>query len=152
MGYMLPHRTSQADQARALITRKENIEAEIETQHEILRANFSTLSTPLVDSEGFPRADIDVWAVRHARVRIIELRNDYTAIMDEIGTALQGVYGPSASTSAVEADSLFQAPPPSTPEEIQAVDPQQPFARVDGVLPRSPADEAVCRLFVFHHS
>ena len=34
------------------------------------------MDSPLVDSEGFPLASIDVYAVRHARVKIIQLLND----------------------------------------------------------------------------
>ena len=66
------------------MSRKDAIEAEMEAQLSILQSNAVTIDTPLVDSEGFPRADIDVWAVRHARVRIIELRNDLKALMDEM--------------------------------------------------------------------
>lgn len=36
----------------------------------------STMHSPLVTLDGFPRNDIDVLAVRTARVRILELRND----------------------------------------------------------------------------
>ena len=48
----------------ALMTRKDSIEAQIEHHISILRANNSTMQSPLVDAEGFPRSDIDVAAVR----------------------------------------------------------------------------------------
>ncbi len=35
----------------------------------------------LVDSEGFPRGDIDVYSVRSARQRVLCLRNDHKHIM-----------------------------------------------------------------------
>ena len=58
------------------------------------------MSTPLVDAEGFPRADIDIWAVRHARVRVIELQNYISAIVERIKGALQDVAGEVASAIA----------------------------------------------------
>lgn len=146
---MLPRRENPADYARNLIKRKENIEADIEAQHQILSANASTLTTPLVDHDGFPRDDIDVWAVRTARVRIIELRNDYTAVVDEIGTALQDVYSHNAP-SAEDSETDSNVPPLSVsipPISHEDVEPQLPFARVDGVAPGSPADVAV-RIFL----
>jgi 26S proteasome regulatory subunit N4 len=130
MGMELPPRDSPAEQVRALMLRKDAIEAEIDAQASVLRANNISMQDPLVDAEGFPRADIDVWEVRHARVRIIELRNDLKAIMDSIMKGLQGVYDPSL---AVEQPTQ-QLPNPSGLD---------PFAKVDGVAPGSPAATAV---------
>lgn len=137
MGFPLPPRNTPADQVRALMSRKDAIEAELEAQSSILKANSSTLNSPLLDSEGFPRADIDIWAVRHARVRIIELRNDLTALMDSIAIALQAVY-------AVEPLAEPEEPaPPATTETSPG-----PFAKVNGVSPGSPAAAAV-RIVIF---
>lgn len=129
MGMELPTRESPAEQVRALMLRKDAIEAEIDTQASILKANNVTMQTPLVDAEGFPRADIDVWEVRHARVRIIELRNDLKAIMDSIAKGLQDVYDPAL---VAEKEQEVSSPPGL-----------HPFARVDGVAPGSPAAAAV---------
>jgi hypothetical protein len=118
------------EQARALITRKENIEAEIEAQISVLKANSSTLQSPLVDQDGFPRADIDIYAVRGARVRIIELRNDLDAVMNAIAKALEGIYDPSLGSGETDsAEDLDNRP--------------KPFAKLNGVAPGSPAAEAV---------
>ncbi|KAI0081539.1 hypothetical protein K474DRAFT_1635344 [Panus rudis PR-1116 ss-1] len=135
MGMMIPSRDtpgSPTEQVRALMAQKEAIETEIEAQHSILKANHTNLTEPLVDAEGFPRNDIDIWAVRHARVRIIELRNDYKSTMDSIAVALQSVYDPS------------RAPPEPAPSTTQREAPASllPFARVDGVAPNSPAAAA----------
>ncbi|KAI0648105.1 hypothetical protein C8Q79DRAFT_1008460 [Trametes meyenii] len=116
------------------MARKDAIEAEMEAQFSILQSNAVNMDTPLVDHEGFPRADIDVWAVRHARVRIIELRNDHKTLMDKIMLALQDVYAPGAQASEESAASLSSAE--------AANDVLQPFARVDGVAPGSPAASA----------
>ncbi|KAG8973602.1 putative 26S proteasome regulatory subunit, partial [Tulasnella sp. 427] len=123
-----------------LMAKKDAIEKEIREQQALLNSNSSTMTTELVDRDGFPRGDIDVFTVRHARVRlidtissvnvsIIELRNDLAAVTEEIAVALQNV---------------FNSPPepePSTdsPEQVETL---KPFARVDGVAPGSPANEA----------
>lgn len=135
MGFTLPPRmnSAPAEHVRGLMTRKEAIEAEMEAQFSILQSNAVTMESPLVDSDGFPRADIDVWAVRHARVRIIELRNDHKALMDKIMVALQDVYDPSTVARDAPVSSSTQASSSAL----------EPFARVDGVAPGSPAAAAV---------
>lgn len=135
MGFILPSPDSPVEQARTLTVRKESIEAEIEAQISILKANNSTLHSPLVNPDGFPRDDIDVFLVRGARVRLIELRNDLKAVMDAIAKALERVYDPSLAVDSAPAD----AP----------VGPPKPFARVDGVAPGSPASDAVRAIFSF---
>jgi 26S proteasome non-ATPase regulatory subunit 9 len=143
------------------MARKDAIEAEIEAQGSILKANNTDMRQPLVDREGFPRDDLDVWAVRHARVRIIELRSDLAALMDEIAKTLETVYprelpppsekkgadeGSGPSGSVVDSASGGEA----TSTELL------PFARVNGVAPGSPAADAVRHLLstrraaVFH--
>ncbi|TFK40799.1 hypothetical protein BDQ12DRAFT_733992 [Crucibulum laeve] len=114
------------EQARALIARKEAIEAEIDAKASILKANDCNMQTPLVDAEGFPRADIDIYAVRGARVRIIELRNDLKEVMESISKALQGIYDPKLAPESSEAES----------ETLK------PFAKVNAVSPGSPAADA----------
>ncbi|KAI0755034.1 hypothetical protein C8Q80DRAFT_1216797 [Daedaleopsis nitida] len=135
MGFTIPPRmnsSAPAEHVRSLMSRKDAIEAEMEAQLSILQSNGVTTDTPLVDADGFPRADIDVWAVRHARVRIIELRNDLKALMDRIMVALQEVYDPDTRTAESES-----AASTTTTNGLP-----EPFARVDGVAPGSPAATA----------
>ncbi|KAG1746010.1 uncharacterized protein EDB91DRAFT_1236289 [Suillus paluster] len=132
MGFMLPSPTNPREHARALMSQKENIEAELDAQFSILKANNIDMTTPLVDREGFPRADVDLYAIRHARRRINELRNDYKVVMNEIEKALQAVAQHTGVSETVESLSAF--------------------ARVDGVAPSSPAAEAVRCLDPSHGS
>ncbi|KAF8349431.1 hypothetical protein F5887DRAFT_946120 [Amanita rubescens] len=131
MGYTLPSSSeeeSPRDKARALMEKKQNIEAELEAQLSVLNANSNCgMDTPLVDRDGFPRADIDVWGVRNARVRIIELRNDLNAVMNAIAKALEGVFDPNLT------------------QPLASEDPLKPFARVNSVSPGSPASQAGLR-------
>lgn len=57
---------------------------------------------PLVDAEGFPRADVDLLAVRTLRQRVVVLTNDYKAKQREIDTLLQQLHalGPAAFVAA----------------------------------------------------
>lgn len=135
---MLPSPTNPREHARALMSQKENIEAELDAQFSILKANNIDMTTPLVDREGFPRADVDLYAIRHARKRINELRNDYKAVMNEIETALQAVYDPSTVGSSPQE----VAQPASLSDSAESL---VAFARVDGVAPNSPAAEAGLR-------
>ncbi|KAI0770242.1 hypothetical protein C8Q74DRAFT_1274350 [Fomes fomentarius] len=135
MGFTLPPRmnnTPSAENVRGLMARKDAIEAEMEAQFSILKTNSVTMDSPLLDAEGFPRDDIDLWAVRHARVRIIELRNDHKALMDRIMVALQSVYNPSTGSQPEESSMVTAISGASL----------EPFARVDGVAPGSPAAAA----------
>lgn len=126
--------TPSAAHARDLMARKDAIEEQMDAQFAILQSNGVNMDSPLVDPDGFPRADIDIWAVRHARVKVIELRNDRDALMNEIGLVLQNVYDP--TTLAREA-------PPSTAAPGNPDIASEPFAKVDGVAPGSPAASAV---------
>lgn len=142
---------SPMEQARILMAQKDKIEAEITTQSSILSTNSATLHSPLIDAEGFPRNDIDIYAVRNARVRIIELRNDLNAVMGAIGKALEGVYDPTvAPSSDVVGSGTGGAPSSVSAQESERAEPMEiltPFAKVNGVAPGSPAAEAV-RLFI----
>ncbi|KZV73741.1 hypothetical protein PENSPDRAFT_259418 [Peniophora sp. CONT] len=126
----LPSENSAAEQARSLMSRKDAIEAQIEEQGAIIRSHNADMQTPLVDREGFPRADIDVWAVRTARVRIIELRNDLAAVRGDLAKALERVYERKEELPTGDASQDRQ--------DVQLL----PFARVNTVAPGSPAAES----------
>jgi 26S proteasome non-ATPase regulatory subunit 9 len=151
MGYMLPSPDSPSERARTLIARKDALEAELEAQGSILKANNTDMRQPLVDREGFPRDDLDVWAVRHARVRIIELRNDLAALMDEIAKTLETVYRPPPQA---EGEGTGWSGATTTASDTVSgettISELLPFARVNGVAPGSPAADAVRPSFMSH--
>ena len=61
MGSIVPAQHSPREQVLALVSKKENIEAEINAHVSVLKANNCTMQSPLVDGEGFPRDDIGAW-------------------------------------------------------------------------------------------
>lgn len=81
---------------------------------------------------GFPRADIDVWLIRHTRVRIIELRNDVSALTEEISGQLNLVYDPSLAST-----------------QSNKRGPEEAFAKIDSVASGSPAATAVCLIYQY---
>lgn len=136
MGFILPPPPMEV--AQSLMAQKNAIQTDLDDQIAILSANHSTLHTPLVDPHGFPRSDIDVYAVRHARVRIIELRNDMESVMNQLAKALETVYDPRNGGNVAEGmpnNSIVSAGETSEDRKV--------FARVDGVAPGSPAAQAV---------
>lgn len=62
---------SKRDQVLKLIEEKGKLENDLREQHEVLKTNQIGMIEPLVDDQGFPREDIDVYQVRHARHKII---------------------------------------------------------------------------------
>lgn len=85
--------TSHKEEVMKLIAKKEQIERSINDCGQILSANKNVgMSESLLDDEGFPRADIDVYAVRQARHQIICLQNDLKSIMKDIEQGLINVH------------------------------------------------------------
>jgi 26S proteasome non-ATPase regulatory subunit 9 len=105
------------------------------------------MSSPLVDPEGFPRADIDVYTVRHARAALVRLRNDHRAVVEEMGRVLQVVY---AAPEGQEVAAVVRTEGGAV--ERRSVNGtgrvQVALAKVNAVAPGSPAAQAV-RFFLF---
>ena len=60
------------------------MEEELQAYMQVLESQGVDMKTSLVDNEGFPRNDIDVYLVRNTRHRIVCLQNDCRALMKEI--------------------------------------------------------------------
>jgi 26S proteasome non-ATPase regulatory subunit 9 len=120
-----------------LSDKRKEIEAEISTNMEVLKKNNIGMTEPLVDSEGFPLATVDVVSVRKSRVKIIELRNDYEKITNEMSSVLIELHQQQQSKEVVT-----PSDPTSAPHGTESSGELKPFALVDGVFPDSPADVA----------
>lgn len=122
------------NQVLSLINQKDKIEAEIRELTSILTINGVGMSDPLVDQEGYPLNNIDVYQVRNARHRIICLQNDHKDIMKQIEHGLHGYYSVSAPD-----DTRFS--PMDVDRKALTVH-KTPFAKVTIVSPGSPAEFA----------
>ena len=117
------------------------------------------LKDPLVDSEGFPRGDIDLFEVRAKRNRLAIINTDYRALMKEIETEAAMIHsslanvevdnrpsdagreqGQSGRAASIQ-DSSVASAHESTPESSKQVI-LIPIARIDEILPESPSAAA----------
>ncbi|KAK2587613.1 hypothetical protein KPH14_003740 [Odynerus spinipes] len=121
------------DTVLRLIKDKDKLESDIRALKEILDCNHVGMDDPLVDSEGYPRQDIDVYQVRHTRHRIICLTNDHKALMKKIEEGLHKVH----SLSGNQVQEAI-----ATTSDIQEPVSSEPFLRVNLVSPSSPAEVA----------
>ncbi|KAK2422296.1 hypothetical protein P8452_52016 [Trifolium repens] len=117
------------------------------------------LSGNLVDSEGFPRSDIDVTLIRAERRRLAELRNDYTNVTDKINQNIQILHSaklggnnrlPNSGNddrSDIQTSSTVETPSQNvilslSPNSMDVdVLVSRPFAVVDEITDGSPAVE-----------
>ena len=58
------------EQVMEMMKQKDGLEEDIKALHDVLKCQGVGMDEPLVDGEGFPRSDIDVYQVRHARNNI----------------------------------------------------------------------------------
>ncbi|XP_001359015.1 26S proteasome non-ATPase regulatory subunit 9 [Drosophila pseudoobscura] len=133
-----------------LMAAKTQLEAQISKNGEILAANDNVgMTGPMIDAEGFPRNDIDIYQVRQARQTIICLQNDHKELMNQIQNLLNQYHSEIATTdpelvnraSALELDSERGLGGANiAPPDIR------PIVVVNLVSPSSPAEEAGLRV------
>lgn len=88
---------------------------------------------PLVDHEGFPRSDIDIYNVRAKRQRLAILNTDHKAIMFQLQSLLVTYH----SAVASEELSVITPSPKAASQSDTAV--KRGFAIIDEISPQSPA-------------
>ncbi|XP_058491690.1 26S proteasome non-ATPase regulatory subunit 9 isoform X2 [Solea solea] len=121
------------DDVQNLVKKKDNIEEQIQAYYDVLEDQGVGIEGPLVDAEGFPRADVNIYQIRTARHSISCLQNDHKAIMVEIEEALHKLHArEKAKREQDEAEAGVEA-------MEQQVTLPPPFARVDAVTQGSPA-------------
>ncbi len=89
--------------------------------------------------DGFPRNDIDVYSVRHARVKIIEGRNDLKVINEAISAGLIQLHASGQILKNADGEAW------EVPSKTRAVEIDKEFAIVNSVAPSSPAFHAELR-------
>ncbi|KAM6954428.1 26S proteasome non-ATPase regulatory subunit 9 [Aplochiton taeniatus] len=121
------------DDVQNLVKKKDEIEEQIKAYYNVLEDQGVGVQGPLVDVEGFPRADVDVYVVRTARHNISCLQNDHKDIMVEIEEALHRLH---AREKAKHRHDEVEAQAEFVEQEVTL---PSPFARVDAVTDGSPA-------------
>ncbi|XP_034397519.1 26S proteasome non-ATPase regulatory subunit 9 [Cyclopterus lumpus] len=128
------------DDVKNLVQQKDEIEEQIKAYYDVLEDQGVGVEGVLVDAEGFPRADVNVYQIRTARNSISCLQNDHKAIMEEIEEALHKLHA--REKAKRETDETGAR---GEPMEQQVTLPP-PFARVDAVTQGSPACGAGLRV------
>ncbi|XP_061527794.1 26S proteasome non-ATPase regulatory subunit 9 [Phycodurus eques] len=124
------------DDVKTLIKKKDDIEEQIKAYYDVLEDQGVGLDGPLVDAEGYPRSDVNLYQIRTARHNISCLQNDHKAIMVEIEDALHRLH-------AQEKDKWPHDQMEALEEPVEQRDTLPPaFARVDAVTQGSPASAA----------
>ncbi|KAJ3220357.1 26S proteasome non-ATPase regulatory subunit 9 [Dinochytrium kinnereticum] len=111
-----------------VLAEKERTEGEIrELEAAILSHNVS-VDEALVDNDGYPRNDVDVYTIRHLRHELVVKQNDYKDIMRRMEKVVQEVF---------QRGGKLLVPTPAVPKKAP-----MPFALVNSVAPGSPAEGA----------
>lgn len=98
------------------------------------------MSEDLIDCEGFPRSDIDVHQIRHARHQIICMQNDLKAIVKEIEKGLHVIHAEAVNVGTEASTKMLNMHIEQSPiNEL----PLRPIVRVNLVSAASPAELAV---------
>uniref|UniRef100_A0A3Q3XH23 26S proteasome non-ATPase regulatory subunit 9 n=1 Tax=Mola mola TaxID=94237 RepID=A0A3Q3XH23_MOLML len=120
------------DDVKILIKKKDDIEEQIRAYFDVLGDQGVGVEDPLVDEEGYPRSDVNLYQIRTARHSISCLQNDHKEIMVEIEQALHKLHAQEKAKREQDGTLTQEA------MEQQASLPP-PFARVDAVIQGSPA-------------
>merc|ERR1711971_1109009 len=130
------------EDALKLNDEKIKIEKEISDCKSVLDSEADVgMNGPLIDSEGYPRNDIDIVKVRTARQRIICLMNDHKEIMKKISDALEFIHQQNSNGTLIantNEESMNQLNIEDSPKE----EGPKPFVKIDLVSEGSPADDA----------
>ncbi|XP_076843210.1 26S proteasome non-ATPase regulatory subunit 9 [Brachyhypopomus gauderio] len=125
------------EDVQRLIKQKDELEEQIKAYYDVLEDQGDVgMQAPLVDVEGYPRSDVDLFQIRTARHSISCLQNDHKAIMVEIEDALHRLH---ARERAKQEQDQAGAPVETT-DQLPSL--PSPFARVDAVTQGSPAHQA----------
>jgi 26S proteasome non-ATPase regulatory subunit 9 len=128
-----------------LVERKLEVEKEIGDWNQVLVAEGNIgMNGKLVDSEGYPRSDIDLYKVREARQQIIRLGNDYKILMAKIEQEIVHLHEQTRASEATEMDQFVEKPVMSHGEDPASR--HRPFAKISQVDRDSPSFEAGLQL------
>lgn len=103
------------------------------------------MNTSLTTFDGFPRNDIDVPQIRTTRARIIRLKNDHKALMSKLEVAVNVQFAKGAAANAGNS-SVARPEMQSAAEADSNAVIEPPFAKVNTVVPNSPAAQAGLRV------
>lgn len=101
------------------------------------------MNEPLVDADGFPRNDIDVYQCRNARHQIIYLQNDLKVLIKEIEKGLEAVHAEGTVINNLSSTKFSTQPHSNNDDNESASVGTTAIVKITNVLPNSPAEVAV---------
>eukprot|EP01062_Namystynia_karyoxenos_P030354 TRINITY_DN22691_c0_g1_i1.p2 TRINITY_DN22691_c0_g1~~TRINITY_DN22691_c0_g1_i1.p2 ORF type:complete len:257 (+),score=81.49 TRINITY_DN22691_c0_g1_i1:92-772(+) len=135
--------------ARELGQRRNDMEQELREHLEALSLTPAGLDGPLIDAEGFPRADCDLVQVRTHRNRVACLRNDLKQVMKEAEAAVaqahalareRGLHDAPSSAAGGAKRPAADTPPDVDAELCERYRHKAPWLKVQSVAPQCPAE------------
>ncbi|KAM5238975.1 26S proteasome non-ATPase regulatory subunit 9 [Ctenodactylus gundi] len=136
-------RAAAVSDIQELMRRKEEIEAQIKANYDVLDGQKGVgMNEPLVDCEGYPRADVDLYQVRTARHNIICLQNDHKAVMKQVEEALHRLHARDKEKQARDVAEARREALSCQLGQSESHGPPLAFAKVNAVSPGSPASFA----------
>ncbi|XP_020019277.1 26S proteasome non-ATPase regulatory subunit 9 isoform X1 [Castor canadensis] len=136
-------RAATVSDIQELMRRKEEIEAQIKANFDVLEGQKGVgMNEPLVDCEGYPRADVDLYQVRTARHNIICLQNDHKAVMKQVEEALHQLHARDKEKQARDMAEAHKEAMSHRLGQSENHRPPQAFAKVNSISPGSPASIA----------
>lgn len=132
------------DQLDALQAQREMFEIEAEAIHfELTSPGLNGeppagLKDSLVDSEGFPRGDINIYNVKNKRKRLAEINTDHKQLMKKIEQLLASIYQLQSDSSTENIQSVLE----KSSIEVDIKKNLLIIATLDEVLEGSPAESA----------
>ncbi|ETW20498.1 hypothetical protein PFAG_00487 [Plasmodium falciparum Santa Lucia] len=132
-----------------LVKKREDIENELKEHMDFLERPENKnvgMKGNLIDSEGFPRNDIDIYSIRVARNKIICLKNDYIDINKKLEEYIHKVHS-THPVIRVERkkninNDLLNTPQQITKEEDIKNAKKNVFAIIDEVIENSPSHKS----------
>ncbi|PYH94758.1 hypothetical protein BO71DRAFT_398699 [Aspergillus ellipticus CBS 707.79] len=134
-----------------LVQEKERIEEELSALSSVLSSHNVHMNTTLTTFDGFPRDDIDVAQIRTTRARIIRLRNDHKDVMTHLEKGIHTHFAnlqraqAAAPSGGNAGDTRGLQASASGNNGLDTGATGRPFAKVNSVVPGSPADQAGLR-------
>lgn len=100
------------------------------------------IKSPLVDNEGFPRADIDLFNIRSKRQRLAIINTDHKSLMSEIELSLQEVLTISSTVASSSSMTVEGGETATTTATAPITVSSKAIAIIDEILDGSPASTA----------
>ncbi|KAM4133428.1 hypothetical protein ACJW30_01G328000 [Castanea mollissima] len=134
--------TNVKSETMALMDKRSALEAEMNAIIDRLcQPGGPGLSGNLVDSEGFPRSDIDIPVVRAERRRLSELRNDHKVTTEKIDQNIQILHSSRLASRSSPPKELVQGNPEGSNNQNSPVVSDVPSASSHNVVLRDSSSD-----------